>query len=110
MSADTDHKAYMKSKIDDFLKGFTTQALTERPENLELFLLEYVKVALGLKLSESEQDELKSLRQILKNIDKGKDSNSETSSDDDEIEDLPIETSSKKLKTRASVSAEAFGE
>lgn len=109
MSSGKDHKAYMKAQVDEFLNNFTTKALSDKPTNLPDYMLDYIKQQLGLKLSESEHEELLSLRKYLKNHGKGKGSSSESQSEDDEVDDLPMPTNPKN-KARTSVSAEVFGE
>jgi cAMP-dependent protein kinase regulator len=109
MSVGKEHQAYMKSKVDSFLHQFTSKAITEKPTNLNVYLYEYLKELLGLKLSESEHEELLSLRKLIKNLNKGKGSSSESQSEDDEIEELPLLTKPKAANARSSVSAEVFG-
>ncbi|OMJ92540.1 hypothetical protein SteCoe_4672 [Stentor coeruleus] len=109
MSSGKDHKAYMKTHVDDFLNQFTTKALSDKPSNLHDYMLDYIKQQLGLKLSESEHEELLTLRKYLKNHEKGKGSSSESQSEDDEVDDLPMAKNSTN-KSRTSVSAEVFGE
>lgn len=110
MSSFQDHKAYMKEKIDDFLHQFTAKALADKPNNLQEYMLEFIQEQLGLKLSESEHEELQNLRQYIKNQTKGKGSSSESQSDDDDIEDLPMPPKNRLSMARASISAEAFGQ
>ncbi|OMJ71203.1 hypothetical protein SteCoe_30645 [Stentor coeruleus] len=110
MSSLQDHKTYMKVKLDDFLHQFTAKALTEKPNNLKEYLLEFIQEQLGLKLSESEQEELENLRQYIKNQTKGKGSSSESQSDNDDIEDLPMPPKNRLSLARTSISAEAFGQ
>lgn len=99
----------MANKLDSFLKQFTSKALVEQPENLYESLYENVKEQLGLTLSESELEELHSLRSILKNHEKGKETSSSSDSDDDEVDDLPMPSKSRLSTHRTSVSAEVFG-
>ncbi|OMJ67927.1 hypothetical protein SteCoe_34786 [Stentor coeruleus] len=110
MSSGKDHKAYMKAKVDDFLNNFTTKALTDKPSNLPEYLHDFLKQQLGLKLSESEHEELLTLRQFMKNPEKNKGSSSESQSEDDEVDDLPILKKGRASMARTSVSAEVFGQ
>ena len=110
MSTGKEHKAYMKQKVDSFLQEFTSVAMSDCPKNLYACLLDFVRGKLGLKLSDSEQEELQALRQMISNHSKGKGSSSESESEDDEIDDLPMPTKSKLSMARVSVSAEAFGQ
>lgn len=109
MSTGKDHKNYMANKLDGFLKHFTSKALVEQPQNLYDYLYESVKEQLGLLLSESELEELHSLRSIQKNHSKGKETSSSSDSEDDEVDDLPLPPKSRLSTHRTSVSAEAFG-
>ena len=104
-----DHKNYMSQKVDSFLKHFTSKALIDQPENLYEYFYESVKQNLGLVLSESEQEELSSLRSYIKNHSKGKEESSSSESEDDEVDDLPMPAKSRLSTHRTSVSAEAFG-
>jgi cAMP-dependent protein kinase regulator len=108
MSSGKDHKNYM-ARLDSFLKQFTSKALIDQPDNLPEYFLESLNQALGLVLSESEHEELLSLRSFVKNHSKGKETSSSSDSDDDEVDELPMPAKSRLSTHRTSVSAEAFG-
>jgi len=113
MSQNNDHEKFISGKIDPLMLPFVKQALLELPSDLYAVLLEYLLNLPSQRLSESEKNEMKTLKSLLeKHSSSNSSSSSYSSSDDSEesgvIEDLPLPTGNK-LKPRPSISAEAFG-
>lgn len=114
MSDKNAHHQYISEKLNPILLPFVRQAITNLPSNPYASFLSYLQSHPSQSLSESEKDELKSLKSALKSLSNPissnqPSSNSSTSeSEDDTVEDLPL-PKSRNLHQRASVSAEAFG-
>ena len=106
----SENQSYLDSKLRGLYEEMIAAALIEKPKNVELFLLNWLKTKNGDMLCEAEKDELLQLRaRIGKNKEnQNSDSESQNSDDDEEVDDLPL-APTKKQNGRTSVSAEAFG-
>ena len=107
-----ENQNYIKHKLDWILKPFVGQVLVEMPPDPLSYFLTYLEDSTFYRTSESEKEELKNLRSAVENIskeDSDANSSSDSSEEDDYIEDLLPKFTPKQMKPRSSVSAEAFG-
>lgn len=104
-------QSYLESRLRSLFEEMVTASLLEKPKNVELFLLNFLKLKNGDNLAGAEKEELVQLRTQVDRVNKGHESNSESNSseEDEEVDDLPVAITKTKLG-RTSVSAEAFGE
>ena len=108
----SDIQHYIDNKLRNLYEELVTNALLEKPKNIEMFLFNYLKTKNGEIITGAEKDELLQLRSQLVKINNGTISDSESDYNEEEeepIDDLPV-PSNRKTKYRVSVSAEAFGD
>ncbi|KAF4735926.1 hypothetical protein FOZ63_008788, partial [Perkinsus olseni] len=124
-----DKKAYIMSKLNPVLEEMVTRIVTELPEDLPGYMIAFLREKAGPRAKGSDEGTLRAENEELKNqLAKlraeirasigddggGLDSDAESEAEDDEdyVDDLPanfLMPESQKGKTRASVSAEAYG-
>ena len=100
---------YIKTKLDPILKPFVNQVLLDQPSEIYSYFLSFLQSHPTVKISDSEKEELKSLKSAALHIENSSEEASSEDDEDDYIEDLLPKATSKQLKQRSSVSAEAFG-
>ena len=107
----SDIQIYLDSKLRGLYEEMVTSALLEKPKNIEVFLVNFLKEKNGEILTGAEKDELLQLRARISRVNNGKESGTESEGSEEEeemVDDLPA-PSNRKQNFRVSVSAEAFG-
>ncbi|CAG9333182.1 unnamed protein product [Blepharisma stoltei] len=102
-------REYLTQKVNPIMEVFVEYALQDIPPDLYQYMLNYLK---RISLSDSERAELERLKLVLAQVQEGKKSDEEVSTDENEEseDEAPeIVIVNRSFQHRTSVSAEAYG-